>query len=355
MLLLAFFSHEDIIEAKNKLWEVSGEEILGEKPKPKDSSTRPEKEAHLFDIINALLKLDKAENSPIIVIDALSLQKIPRSHPEELNNISLIDRLNKMEQNITQIVTTLDQYIAENMVLKEKVEDLSKQKPSFATVVNSTGNPRSNAGLVDTNLTRTDTHSASLNTNINLSTSSRPQSNSQSTRGGSSSGRGQGARGRGRGGPYQQSGTTSTKHLLFPGGETWGSSTSLDRISKSDAGSGFTYQYHHKKKERQKHNKIIRGTATPSSGLTGAPEPSRHLFVYRATQETTVSDLENFAVDKNFTVRNVECMSNQNAKFKSFKLSVPMSEFDRLFEDDLWPEGIRVRRFIPPRNTQYTD
>ena len=36
-----------------------------------------------------------------VVIDAYSMGQIPRSHPEELNNISLLDRLNRLEQRMS--------------------------------------------------------------------------------------------------------------------------------------------------------------------------------------------------------------------------------------------------------------
>ena len=60
------------------------------------TNARSEKEAHVADIINALIKLDKANKVPTIVLGVLSLGLIPCSHPEELKNISLCDRLNQI-------------------------------------------------------------------------------------------------------------------------------------------------------------------------------------------------------------------------------------------------------------------
>ena len=42
---------------------------------------------------------------------------------------------------------------------------------------------------------------------------------------------------------------------------------------------------------------------------------------------------------------NVKCVSNNEAKNSSFKLTVPVSEFDKLFDSSVWPEGISIRRF----------
>ena len=38
-------------------------------------------------------------------------------------------------------------------------------------------------------------------------------------------------------------------------------------------------------------------------------------------------------------------MSKPESQFNSCKLSVPVSEFEALFDPDLWPEGVCVRRF----------
>ena len=92
--VLGHFSNEDIVGTKDSLWTNCGSGIIGEKPRRKDSSTRSVAGAHVSDILTAWRKLDRADAIPLVAIDAFALGVIPRSHPEELNNISLVDRLN---------------------------------------------------------------------------------------------------------------------------------------------------------------------------------------------------------------------------------------------------------------------
>ena len=99
--VLGYFSEDEIVKAKDKLWNKCGSEIIGDKPRRKDSSVRSSGEAYVCDILSALVKLDKADKTPHIVISAYSLGSIPRSHPEELNNISLLDRLNQLEKRMS--------------------------------------------------------------------------------------------------------------------------------------------------------------------------------------------------------------------------------------------------------------
>ena len=47
----------------------------------KDSTIRTEKEAHTWDIIQGLQKLDKYNKMPYFVVDALSIGMLPKAHP----------------------------------------------------------------------------------------------------------------------------------------------------------------------------------------------------------------------------------------------------------------------------------
>ena len=51
-----------------------------------------------------------------------------------------------------------------------------------------------------------------------------------------------------------------------------------------------------------------------------------------------------------FCIRDFRCISHPKARFNSFKLSVPASQFERLFDEKLWPEGVVVRIFRTPKS-----
>jgi hypothetical protein len=116
----------------------------------------------------------------------------------------------------------------------------------------------------------------------------------------------------------------------------------------------FTRDERHRQKQQQQRrsgHKIISGKGSTNSGnFRGAPEPSRELFIYRVDSDVTCNDLTEYIVEKGIKYRNVECMSNPHDKYKSFKLQVPVSEFNQLFDESLWPAGTKVRKFIPPKN-----
>ena len=93
--MLNHFSDDQILQAKTDLWNFCGKQ-LGELPKRRTTQSKTETEAHLLDI-SAVKHLDRKDKLPVTVINTFSLGMIPRSHPKERNNISLCDRLNRLE------------------------------------------------------------------------------------------------------------------------------------------------------------------------------------------------------------------------------------------------------------------
>lgn len=71
----------------------------------------------------------------------------------------------------------------------------------------------------------------------------------------------------------------------------------------------------------------------------------RDIFVSRVSKEVKPDDLKSYVESKGFTVLNVKCVSHNEAKNSSFKLTVPFTECDKLFDSGVWPEGISIRIF----------
>ena len=68
---------------------------------------------------------------PLLTIDYLSC--IPHSHPEELTNISLVDRLNRLEKSLVHLQQVVDINMGGNMKLRDKIDKMSNS--SYASVL----------------------------------------------------------------------------------------------------------------------------------------------------------------------------------------------------------------------------
>ena len=103
------FSDEQIIKAKDILWKNCDIEIIGAKSNRRDSYVRSVKEAHMSDILTAWVKLYSADKLPDVLIRACDLVFIPHG-PDPCDNISLLDRMNKLEEKMNTM-TELDKIL----------------------------------------------------------------------------------------------------------------------------------------------------------------------------------------------------------------------------------------------------
>jgi hypothetical protein len=119
--VLGFFTIAQIIDAKDLLWTIGDKEIVKEKISRRHSNMRSEAEAHLSDILSAMYKLDKADKMPLFVLDYKSLATncIPKSPPRELDDITVCDRLNNIEEKFAVMQSQLDSVLSENWNLKQ--------------------------------------------------------------------------------------------------------------------------------------------------------------------------------------------------------------------------------------------
>ena len=68
---------------------------------------------------------------PDIVISAVRLGDIPRIHPEDLNNISMIHRITEVENKTEKMQICMEQLIRENCEMKQSFNDNVLQVPSM--------------------------------------------------------------------------------------------------------------------------------------------------------------------------------------------------------------------------------
>ena len=332
--VLGHFTEEQISLAKDILWSHCDSKIIGLRPKRKDSPSRSVREADVMDILQAWAKLETSDNLPMVAISAFSLGVIPRSHPEELNNISLLDRLNRMEKRMSNMQTGLDEVVAQNLDLRDSLRAIS----SYSNVVKSsclhspqTVSMSSRKGSVSSGLQSPQTGKQISYSKDNVAITNIPD-----------------VRPKGKSSKIDQMLLKDNQYLLPP---LLANSSNINTHTTKDIDKeGFEIPAYHKKQQRRAANnvakrKTVSGNAKNIKNLIGAPEPNRDLFIFRLDGKTVLNDLQNYIKERGFSVRSLKQMSKPESQFKSFKLSVPVSEFEALFDPDLWPEGVCVRRF----------
>ena len=317
--VLGKFSESQILEAKNALCDHCGIKVIGEKPRRIRSTVRPAADAHLHDILTAWNKLDETDECPTLMLNAHSLDAIPRSHPEELNNISLADRLNQLEARSQAMQEVLDRVVAENILFKEQMSNLTSY--SSKVKVAPTANIASGSTVAQSH-TAISPNGLLVNKEMIVSMPGNTVASNTSEK------------------PVGSVGQYNNHVNPMP----------VNALHVTSDRDGFQQPTHVRKQQRRnerRHN-IVKGSAA-SGTLHGAPEPDRDVFVYRVDSETECDDLKQYMEGKSFKVRNVELMSNPHSRYKSFKVTIPVSQMPLVFDGEKWPEGVCVRKFYQPR------
>ena len=124
-IITNFYDPEEVLSAKKLLWDLKPDP-LGQWTDRKTSEKRSSAEANINDIFDALLLLDSSGD---ITFVALNMEKIPERHPEEINLVSMINRISDLEKKIKENENTLsaheiDLFQLRSLNLEKKYNEL---------------------------------------------------------------------------------------------------------------------------------------------------------------------------------------------------------------------------------------
>jgi len=98
--------------------------------------------------------------------------------------------------------------------------------------------------------------------------------------------------------------------------------------------------------------KVITGTSGDGTEgrFLGAPQVGS-IFVFHVEKSTEEADVQDWLQEKKkVEAVSVRQMSHPDSTFKSFKVTLPKDELNRVLQDDFgWPENVKIRRFAPSR------
>ncbi len=105
---------------------------------------------------------------------------------------------------------------------------------------------------------------------------------------------------------------------------------------------------------RGNNRRRLEGTAQSGSTVKGAPPRVRnwHLFVSRVSQDTADEDMVAWIREQNVNIIDFERVSHDDSMYKSFKITLPISDYMTLFNPSIWPAGVCIARYVPPRSSE---
>ena len=76
--------------------------------------------------------------------------------------------------------------------------------------------------------------------------------------------------------------------------------------------------------------------------LVGAPPPPVSIWLYKVVRGD-IETIKNFMVNKNISVHDIKKISNSEAKYMSYKITIPKNFIKDVLNKSFWPPGIGCR------------
>lgn len=282
-----FYNMEELKCAKDLLWQIGGEDLLGHYTRRRESAAVNAKVKTMEDIQNALETLHKSGATPAFAVGAETLNRLPRVAARESLPVSICERLNMNEERIEQLESLFSRVAA----IEAKV-----QRPAPVPGINyaavAAARPPAEQGFWSTSPIRKSTPTV---------TPSEPR-------------------------------TMATEAVP------------MGKKSEVDSHGFVRVQ-----KNRQKRKKGTMGSRTDCQ-LKAAPEPMRDVFVGRLGKDVTAAEVTDHAKDGGVILHDLEQISSTSSPYTSFRLRIRLSDLKKVIDGSFWPFGALVRRFYARRN-----
>jgi hypothetical protein len=340
-----YYDNEELVDAKKLLYQKFPQ--LGEFPTRRPSTNRSEQEAHSIDIVESLVDLDSKGVKFMFV--ACNLNRIPKWDPCESDFLSIMDKLNKLECRITNTEYVVSENKAHIINIGDNVEKVTSrvdtcEKTVTTIAVNgskSYATATANGSKNDTTELNKTVVNMALNNGQDKSKRFKPPFVRERTEprgphplgilranGGAS----------GDGVADGKEGQAEDSDVLAVGSDAGD--------TESQAGSFVFPREQRKRKERQtRRRNIITGTAG-TARFRGGPPPMRDYFLYRVMKPATEDDVSRCLHDNDIKFDSVVRISKPEARYRSFKLSISVTDIDKVMDAQIWPEGVRIRKFV---------
>jgi hypothetical protein len=325
------FSDDDILTARDVLDREYGSQLKSKLKNRRNGQTKMKAEQTLEDIVSAMMELD--QNGIHTNFGAKDLIILPKCDPKDVDAYAILERLLAMEEKVRRIENGLNENVSEVMLSKEVLqkavdtikthetlltEKIDPTQPTFANVLSRPGGYgggrlRSGPG----------SNSGKHNQATKYDGANQPRAEVVITGGVTTN-------------QSMITGGTLSDDAPARKGSRHSSWIKIGRDGKPESVSQSQPQLNKRR--------VIQGNAQ-SDTIRGAPPPRRDFFVSRVHKETDDEGFKMYITGKGVKDLDLTLVSNPNATFKSYKLSVGISDKDKVLCSEMWPAGICIQRW----------
>ena len=324
-----FYTLDEIITAKTLLWQLFADMLLPERRRV-TSDKRSAYDASLADIVAALGELDIKGNFPVDTFVVKNLDRLPKFAPEKTNVIAVMGRLRAIELQLNEVqdlsISNRDRIISNRDTMDTMREDIKirvDKQPYNSVVVN--GITRNNTARLQRTYSNNNVNRQWVPATVDVQQRQlvvNQQPVAADTH-------------------RHVDGTRANTEYAMSTGDNEQRRSPGTEDNKGD----YDIQPRERRRIQRRQNKGFEGTRPVNGKLREAQAPRRDIFVYRVEKEVTDIEIETYANENGVKLRNVKVVAHNEAKLKSFKLTVSIKDMPTVLDAAFWPQGVMVRRY----------
>jgi len=349
-VMCSFFTDNEMKTAKSLLYDRFGYlNILLSSTERRTTENRSDTMATCCDVIDDLFKLEDEEIQ--VTCCATNWARLPRVAPEEINNISLADKVATLAAKLEIYDSALSEIRCENSKIETRMSSIENNKSTeWPQLISNKSksvprdNPRHTPGAASSTppprLLRQSSNADCNGINGDVTNPRENVNHMRRDRNGTNlperrnymRNEGSDINRRGASGVYD-------RRVIQPLSNGRQQREMVGRIgSQTDSRNssrvpGF-----------KRRGGGIMGEAT-SGGLRSSEPPVRDFFVSRLNKMDGIPEIREFLKKCDIDVRDIVQMNNSESKFNSYKISVTVFDAPKMLNSDMWQSGICVRRW----------
>lgn len=361
-VVMCFYDNEQIMQAKDILWQKCGEK-LKEYVRRRTTTQRSMEEANIADIWEALDDLDRQNYA--VNFYAVDLSKVPKHCPEDINELAMIERISALERkfeefkNVNSFNRESDREVTAD---SPRASAVTAQLPQTPVPVGSHPNTEDSDSRRSVNVAQ-NTNEVGETANQSTVSEVHAQGDHQGQDGSDQpvchtedEGGPEGNHNSGTGAKEREVTTGKTQPA---GGKTQPAGALPNMTCVCQPPRRASYSEVAKKPAAETTPSNQRGKR-PSSAITQESDDSfqvpryhrrkgqavMNVFITKVHCDYTCEQLYEYLSDCGVHVRGLYQRSHMNSYYKSFVVSIIREDYSKVDRQELWDEGIEVREYV---------
>jgi hypothetical protein len=309
--VLGCFTPAEIHEAKSALVKAipgDAKQILTEQLKSRrGSSIKCKEDAEVDDILEIFGALDNHKSKPVIHVPAAELFRLPKSAPEDMAAVQVMERIAKLEAQVTDLGNSFALSTIDNCSLKTRVAEVEKtvQKREHAQDAHCAAPPLRTLHVPDLQRRPADESAA-------MASVPKPQPMML---------------------PPLRPDYYASMMKKKPGPPQW----EKQKPQRSETRAMV--------RKATSKLRVVTGKKESTEGVRGS-RPVKHLYVYHVNPGVKTDGMKTMIEQGGVEVRSIRQVSKEDWLHGSFKVTINQADIDRAMDENFWPEEICCREWL---------